>query len=175
MTSIIAGLVAALFVWALQFLANRGRPARAKGYRELRWPLGIRVLSLAMLPFAGFVVFAASQARPDQAIAATVIAICFVLGSVYLAVCVFLTRVWWTFEGIGMEVPFVRRRFVRWDDVEAGGYSAGLQAFYIRGHGTQIWYSPMQSGIAQLHRFIGRKLNPIAPPHGPGAPASRAR
>ena len=175
MTSIIAGLVAALFVWALQILANRGRPARAKGYRELRWPIGIRILALLMLPFAGFIVFAASQARPDQATIAAVVAACFVLGSVYLAACVFLTRVWWTFEGIGMEVPFVRRRFVRWDDVEEGGYSAGLQAYYIRGHGTRIWYSPMQSGIDQLHRFIGRKLKPVAPPDGPGATASRAR
>lgn len=164
LVSIICGVAAAAIVWLLHAMALGSPPARAKGYRELAFPPSLRVIVLVLVGFSAFVVYAASKANPSQATTARIVAGCFVLGSLYLAWSVFLTRVWWTKDGIGSRYAFGRERFLRWDDVEDGGYLGWCQAFYVKGAGTRIWYSPMHAGLPALHRYMGRRLDPVAVP-----------
>jgi hypothetical protein len=93
---------------------------------------------------------------------AAIVSSAFVLGSAYLAYSVFLYRVWWTSGGIGAWHPLAGRRFIRWDEVEGGRYIAWAQVYVLRGAGRRIWYSPMHAGLDHLHRFIGRRLKPVA-------------
>jgi hypothetical protein len=158
------GLVAAALVWLLQARARGGSATRARGYRELTFPQSLRIGVLVLVVFSFVIVYAAAQARPDQALTASIVSACFVVGSFYLVWCVFLTRVWWTRDGIGSRHVFGRERFLRWDDVEAGGYLAWCQVFYVRGAGTRIWYSPMHAGPRALHRYMARRLDPVRVP-----------
>jgi hypothetical protein len=164
LASILCGILAAALVWLLHARALGAPAFRGKGYRELTFPTSLRIMVLFLVAFSAFVVFAASKANPSQATTARIVSACFVLGSLYLVWAVFLTRVWWTREGIGSKHVFGRERFLRWDDVESGGYLAWCQAFYLRGGGSCVWYSPMHGGIRALHRYMGRRLDPGAVP-----------
>jgi hypothetical protein len=161
---ILGGVAAALVVWLLHAVTGGTPAARGKGFRELTFPASLRVTVLVLLAFSVFVAYAASKASPSQATTARIVAGCFALGSLYLVWSVFLTRVWWTTEGIGSSHLFGRRRFLRWDDVESGGYLGWCQAFYVKGAGTRIWYSPMHAGLQVLHRYMARRLDPVVVP-----------
>jgi hypothetical protein len=170
--SLLCGAAAALVIWQLHARALAVPAKRGKGFRELTFPLSLRVVVLVLVAFSFFIVYAASQANPSQATTARIVAGCFVIGSLYLVWAVFLTRVWWTADGIGSSHLFGRERFLRWGDVESGGYVAWCQAFYVKGGGTRVWYSPMHAGIAALHRFMAKRLDPVEFPylttdHGP--------
>jgi hypothetical protein len=159
--SIIGAVVAALVVALLTWLASRKAPQKRKGLRALTWPPGMRVLAVILLIGSLFAAWAATHARPSQALMAAIVSSSFVLGSVYLTYCVFLYRVWWTNDGIGSWHPLGGQRFIRWDEVEGGRYVGWVQAFVIHGAGRRIWYSPMHAGLAHLHRFIGRRLQAV--------------
>jgi hypothetical protein len=161
LTSLLCGVAAAAVVWLLHVRVAGSPAKRGKGVRELTFPLSLRIIVLVLFAFSFFIVYAASKANPDQATMARIVASCFVGGSLYLVWSVFMTRVWWTTEGIGSGHLFGRDRFLRWDDVEAGGYATWGQAFYVKGAGTRIWYSPMHAGIVTLHRYMAKRLKPI--------------
>lgn len=156
--SLLAGLVAALVVGLLVGFSARQAPRKAKGVRLLTWSAGMRWGTLLMLPVSLAIAWMATQAKPDQKVTATIVASCFVLGAIYLAYCVFLYRVWWTKEGIGSWHMLGGSRFVRWEDMEEARYVESLQAFYVKGGGKRVWYSPMHGGISHLQRYIKSRL-----------------
>ena len=158
--NVLAGLVAVLVVGLFCGLSFRHAPRKVRGVRMLTWPMSLRLLVAFMLPASVGIAWMAAQANPSQVVTAAIVASCFVLGSIYLASCVFLYRVWWTTQGIGSWHPLGGSRFLRWDAVEEGRYVPSVQAFYVKGGGKRIWYSPMHSGIAHLHRYVGARLRP---------------
>jgi hypothetical protein len=158
--SLLAVLVAALAVHLLGAISSRQVPRKAKGVRLLTWPAPLRWFVAFMLPASVGMAWMAMQARPSQIVMAALVAGFFLLASIYLVYCVLLYRVWWTTDGIGSWHPLGGSRFLRWDAVEEGRYVESVQAFYVKGGGTRIWYSPMQSGIAHLHRYIGVRVQP---------------
>ncbi|MGH7003200.1 MAG: hypothetical protein ACREIP_04565 [Alphaproteobacteria bacterium] len=157
-TAIIAAMAV---VGLLGWLAARQAPRKGNGIRSLTWPPGMQILTLALLVASFGVAWMAAQARPSQAVMATLVAGGFVIGAVYLNYSVFLYRVWWTKEGVGSWHPLGGHRFIRWDEVESGRYVTWVQAFVIHGAGKRIWYSPMHAGIGHLHRMIGHRLKPL--------------
>lgn len=159
--SIIVAVAAAVVVALLASLAARKAPRKQKGVRALTWPVATRILAVVLLIGSFFAAWAATHARPSQAVMAAIVSGTFVLGSLYLAYCVFLYRVWWTNDGIGSWHPLGGQRFIRWDEVEGGRYIGWAQAFVLHGAGRRIWYSPMHAGLAHLHRFIGRRLQAV--------------
>ena len=161
--NLLAVLVAALVVYLLVAVSSRHVPRKAKGVRMLTWPAPMRWFVAFMLPASVGIVWMATQARPSQIMMAAAVSGFFLLASIYLAYCVFLYRVWWTTSGIGSWHPLGGSRFLRWEDMEEGRYVASVQAFYVKGGGTRIWYSPMHNGIAYLNRHIEARLRPQAP------------
>jgi hypothetical protein len=160
--SIVIAVAAAVIVGLLAGLAARKAPDKSKGMRALTWPAGTRILAVILFAGSFFVAWAATHARPSQVLPATLVSTAFLLGSAYMAYCVFLYRVWWTTEGIGSWHPLGGRRFIRWDDVEGGRYIGWAQVYVLRGGGRRIWYSPMHAGLAHLHRFISSRLKAVS-------------
>lgn len=165
--SLLAGFAGALLVGSLVAFSARQAPRKAKGVRLLSWPAGMRWGVALMLPGSLAIAWMAAQAQPSQRTTATIVAGCFVLGAIYLAYCVFLYRVWWTKEGIGSWHMLGGSRFVPWSDVVEARYVESVQAFYVKGGGKRVWYSPMQSGISHLHRYIKTRVPNIAVSEAP--------
>jgi hypothetical protein len=161
-TTILAASLAAMTVWILADAALRARPLREKGTRCLDWPLGMKAVSVAFLLTGPVVVWMALSAPESQRVPATLMALLFAFGPLYVGYCVFLYRVTWTAHGLESRHPLGTRR-IDWADVASGGYSPLAQAFHVTGKdGTRIWYSPMQAGAQELNRFMARRLRPAA-------------
>lgn len=158
MRALMIGVIAAVAVAVLMSLSQKQSALKSKGVRLLTWPAPMRWFTGFMIPFSIAVAWMASQAKPSQAFTAGVVATCFLAGAVYMAYCVFLYRVWWTTEGIGCAHPLGRTNFIPWTDVQSANYVASVQAFYVKGNGRRVWYSPMQSGIPSLHRYLRHRL-----------------
>ncbi|MBM3608110.1 MAG: hypothetical protein FJX29_06620 [Alphaproteobacteria bacterium] len=155
-------LIAILAAGAVIFLmgaAVRTAPSRTRGERRLGWPLGMRIGVLLAIPFSFAIIWMAAQARPSQQMMAAIVSGCFLLGSLYLAYSVFLTRLWWTAQEISFWHSLGGVKTLRWEDIEDWRYLGWAQAFRISGQGKRLWYSPMQSGIVLLNKTIARKTN----------------
>jgi hypothetical protein len=160
--SILIAVVATVITGLLVGLAARKAPDKSKGLRALTWPASTRVLAAVLLAGSFFAAYAAMHARPSQVLPAAVVSTTFLLGSAYMAYCVFFYRVWWTTEGIGSWHPLGGHCFIPWDDVEGGRYIGWAQVYLLRGRGRRIWYSPMHAVLAHLHRFISRRLKAVS-------------
>lgn len=156
--NLISASTGALAVGLRSRSALYGRPIRERGLRRLSWTRSIRATAVLFLPFCVFMVFLAAHAAGSQRALAFVVAVTFLCLALYLAYCVFLVDVHWTGNGIGASHPLGRKRFVRWDDVVDGGYVGWLQAFYVSDGEQRVWFSPMHSGVDQLHRFMRRRF-----------------
>jgi len=139
---IISGLVGALVVALLFRLARPG--ARVEGDRKvLEYGLGFKLLAVLVVPVSAFVAYAAAHARPSQVLAATLVALFFVLASGYLLYEVFFVKLMYDQRFIYHSTPLRGRRTVPWESVTEVGYSSLRQAHYLatRAQGT-IWLSP---------------------------------
>ena len=152
--NLIAGLAAMAAIALLLSVARQTPALKAKGIRLLSWPPPMRWFAALMVPGSLAIAWMAAQAKPSEAMTAAIVAACFLIGAAYLAYSVFLYRVWWTTEGIGSAHPFGRTTFIPWGDVAHARYVGSVQAFYIEGDGRRVWYSPMQSGLTSLHRYL---------------------
>lgn len=156
---ILIAFVAAGAVALLMGAAFRSSPQRGRDERRLGWPAGMRIGVLLSIPLSLAIVWMAAQAKPSQQTMAAIVSGCFLLGSLYLAYSVFLTRLWWTANDISFWHPLAGVKTLRWEEIEDWRYIGWVQAFRISGKGKRLWYSPMQSGLVTLHKTIARKTN----------------
>lgn len=156
---ILIAFVAAGVIIFLMGAAARTSPQRARGERRLGWPLGLRIGVLVSIPLSFAIIWMATQAKPSQQTMAAIVSGCFLLGSLYLAYSVFLTRLWWTAQDISFWHPLGGTKTLRWDEIEDWRYIGWAQAFRVSGKGKRLWYSPMQSGLVLLNKTIARKTN----------------
>jgi hypothetical protein len=84
MRSVLAGLVAALVVYALS-RSVRATPKQHAGRNWIEYSTGYKFLSGLFFPLSAFVTYAATQASPDQKALAGLIALAFWFGTLYLA------------------------------------------------------------------------------------------
>lgn len=163
---ILSGLIGAVAVY---FLLRLARPsARVEdGRRVIEYGRGYRVLVVFLAPFSLFVAYAATQARPGQTVIAALVALFFIIASVYLTHEVFFVKFGYDADFIYHYTPLRGQRKVAWQSITDAGYSAIRQAHYLATeHQGKIWFSPWMDGFAEFVDYANRQWK--AKPENPG-------
>lgn len=126
-----AGLVAALIVYALS-RSVRETPKHHAGRNWVEYGAGYRLLSGAFFPLSAFVTYAATQASPDQKTLAGIIALCFWLGTLYLAYEMFFVSLSYDETFIYHRTPLRGSRQIPRSAVIGVQYSPATQAITLK-------------------------------------------
>lgn len=154
---VLSGLVGALVVYLLFRLA---RPvARTQGDRKiLEYGRGLKLLAVFFVPVSAFVAYAAAHAGPSQALMAALVALFFVLATLYLLYEAFFVKLGYDQRFIYHYTPLRGERTVPWESVTEAGYSPLCQAHFLatRTQG-KIWFSPWLNGFTEFVEYIEQR------------------
>lgn len=150
LTSIIVPVV----IGGLLYAARRQAKVRIHDARlvvEYGW--GMRGFGLFAVLFAGFMVFIATRAKPEEQIMAAAVSGGFVLLAIILAVEVFRVRVEFDAESVRCFSPWRRNRVIPWEAVDTITYSQMNQWWVVRtkggAHGS-VRLSQFLTGVADF-------------------------
>lgn len=148
---LVSGLAAGLIAYALSKTV-RGKSEQRAGRQWVEYGAAYKALGVVFFPLAAFVSYAASQASPDQAVLAGLIACIFWLGTAYLTFEFFFVKLSYDDKYIYHWTPLWRRpRKVPWSTVIEVRYSPVTQTFTVvtDGYGT-VPVSPLANGHQAL-------------------------
>jgi len=161
---ILSGLIGSLVgAWLLfAFLKEKGEVR--EGVRVLSYSKPFKIFSALLVPFAVFVIYAASQACEEQRIPAFIVASFFGLSAIFFPYQAFFISFRYDDDYIYYKSPLVGKKKVPWSHLEEIGYSWLAQSDYIvvRGIG-KIWCSNMLNGYPALGEFLYNKINELFP------------
>lgn len=148
---LLSGLIAGLVAYGLSKTV-RSKPEQRAGRQWVEYGGAYKALGVAFFPLSAFVSYAASQASPDQAALAGLIACVFWLGTAYLAFEFFFVKLSFDDGYIYHWTALWRRpRKVPWSAVVDVRYSPVTQTFTVvtDGYGT-LPVSPLANGHQAL-------------------------
>ena len=158
MRPVIAGLVAALIVYALS-RSVRETPKQHAGRNWIEYGTGYKFLSGAFFPLSAFVTYAATRASPDQKTLAGIIALGFWLGTLYLAYEIFFVSLSYDDTFIYYKSLLRASRQIPRSAVISMQYSPVTQAIMLRTNGYgDVSISEYANGARALLESVGAQL-----------------
>lgn len=158
MGPVFAGLAAALIVYALS-RSVRETPVHHAGRNWIAYSTGYKFLSGVFFPLSAFVTYAAAQASPDQKTLAGIIALCFWLGTLYLAYEIFFVSLSYDEVFIYHRTPLRGSRQIPRSAVIGMHYSPATQAITLKTDGYgDLSISEYANGARALLEAIGTQL-----------------
>ena len=160
---ILSGLAGALFVWALvAFTKSEGK--QEGNIRHLYYGKPYKIFALLLVPFSGFVTYAASQSYKGQEIPAFLVSICFIASAIFFLYQAFLVKFSYDNEFVYYKSPLLGSKKQPWSNLSDVGHSKILQADFIVIDGIgRIWCSNMLNGYCELGEFLENKIKELYP------------
>jgi hypothetical protein len=156
---LLSGLIAALLVYLLS-RSVRPTTAQHEGRRWVEFGPAYKLLVAAFFPLSAFVSYAASQASADQQTLAGLIALCFWLGTIYLAYGFYFVQINYDEDSIYQQSPLRGQRRIPWDAISAIDYSTATQSYTLKSEGYgDVSISPLADGCAALVEAARSRLD----------------
>lgn len=160
---ILSGLAAALVVWLMVALTKR-ESKREGRVRHLSYGKPFKVFSALLVPFAAFVVYAASHSAEGQEVPAFLVAASFTAAAIFLPYQAFFVEFSYDDDFIYYKSPLSGAKQAPWHNLVEVGYSRFLQADYLVVEDIgKIWCSNMLNGYAELGEFLEEKVRELYP------------
>jgi hypothetical protein len=155
-SGVIGGAIAfGLNFWLARRRASGTAPRAADGWHYLRYSAGYRAVAAVSALIALFLLIAASRARPDQVVAARLVATCLTAGALYMLYEMFLRQLRFNAREIQSVHPFFTRR-IAFADVAERTYLRGLDCVRIVAEDGSRMHVPLLVSTPLLSRYVRR-------------------
>lgn len=151
---IISGLIGGLIA-TLMVVFAKSKSERVGDVRQLTFGILFKAFSFLLIPFTCFVLYAISQSYEGQEVAAGLVGLGFLLGSIFLPYQAFFIEFSYDNENVYFKSPIAGDKTASWKGLKKIGYSWLLQADYIVVDDIgRIWCSNMLQGYDELMEFL---------------------
>lgn len=119
----------------------------------------MKLIAIVISAFSLFVAYVAYHAREDQRAIAFLVALFFLIGSLFLLYQAFFVRFWYDDNGVYYRSP---KRLLSWLNLVEKGYSRWMDMNYLRfeGFGT-LWVSAYMVGFDDFSDFLEQKIKEV--------------
>ena len=153
LSGVIGGVVAYLVVRAL-----RRDAGGAADTEDLHYGPGMKITALALLLIAGFIGYAALQARPSQRLIAFTLSALLLAGAGWFVLEAFFTRIRFGEDAIAVYSPWRRFRKVPYSAITGYRYSEANQWHVLETPDGNVRLSIYLRGIDRFGELLGEKL-----------------
>ncbi|CAM2821711.1 hypothetical protein PAT01_39350 [Pseudoalteromonas atlantica] len=154
LSPIISGLIGGVIA-TLMVVFAKNKSERVGDARQLTFGILFKAFAFLLVPFTFFVLYAISQSYEGQEIAASLVGLGFLLGSIFFPYQAFFIEFSYDDKNVYFKSPIAGNKKVSWNGLRKVGYSWLLQADYIVVDGIgRIWCSNMLQGYGELMEFL---------------------